>query len=258
MQNIKGKLENKVAIVTGSARGIGRATAKKLADEGARVIVMDRLQQAGQAVVDEIVQAGGQAVYRAVELTDLSSIDAAFASVIKDFGTVDILVNNAGEADPMSYQGMLDIDGDLYDRIMFINVKAPFRLCQLAIPYMEKTGEGSIVNVGSAASTGAGRGPFVYTISKHAILGLTREIELCHGRNGVRANCILPGPVYTALTQKEFDNPEHPLSKFIAMSPAGRPAQPEEIASVIVFLTTKDSWFIQGSGVAVDGGTTLC
>lgn len=251
------KLKNKVAIVTGGSRGIGSATAKLFAQEGAKVVIAAR-SEGGQICADEINANDGEALFIRTDLSDPANINTLVDATVSHFGTVDILVNNAAADDPMNIQGIQDLTLDQYNMVMDINVRAPFLLCQKVIPIMEDKGEGTIVNVASIAATGGGRGPFIYTMAKHALLGLTREIEFLHGRNGIRANSVLPGGVYTELTKADFDNPAHPLAQAIAASPAGRPAQPEELASVILFLSCEDSWFIQGSSIVADGGGTLC
>ena len=166
-------------------------------------------------------------------------------------------MNCAASDDPISITRIPDISIEDYDRVMDVNVKAPFILCQKIIPVMEKNGGGTIVNVASIASKDPGRGPIVYTISKHAMLGLTREIEYRHGKNGIRANSVLPGSTYTELTKETFDNPDSPASKRIAAIPAGKPCMPEDQAAVIAFLCSPESWYIQGADIVVDGGN-LC
>lgn len=252
------KFEDKVAIVTGSTSGVGRQAAYQLAAEGAKVVVTGRNEERAKAAVERIVAEGGQAFYILADLADPASPKKIVDAAMETYGAVDILVNNAAADDPMNVRGIQDINGELYDYVMAVNAKAPFFLSQLVIPGMEEKGKGVIVNVCSIAATGAGRGPLVYTMSKHALLGLTREIEFLHGRNGVRCNALLPGGIYTELTKADFDNPDHPLSRAIAMSPAGRPSQPEEIAEIVTFMCSDESWFIQGSAITADGGGTLC
>ena len=252
------KFEGKVAIVTGSTSGVGRQVAYQLAEQGAKVVVSGRNEARAKEVVEHIKEAGGEAIYVLADVSKANEPKKLVDAVLAEYGTIDILVNNAASDDPMNVRGIQDIDEATYDRVMAANAKAPFLLSQLVIPLMEEKGKGIIVNTGSIASTGGGRGPLVYTMSKHAVLGLTREIEFLHGRNGIRCNAVLPGAIYTELTKADFDNPDHPLSKAIAASPAGKPSQPEDIARVIVFLCSDDSWFIQGSAITADGGGTLC
>lgn len=252
------KFEGKVAIVTGATSGVGRQVAYQLAEEGAEVVVCGRNEQRAAEVVDAIEAKGGKAVKVLVSMEDDDAPKQIVDAAMDAYGTVDILVNNAATDDPMNIRGFQDLTEENYDRVMKVDVKAPTFLTKLVVPIMEEKGGGSIVNVSSIAGTGAGRGPLAYTIAKHGVIGLTRETEFYHGRNGVRCNAVLPGAVYTELTKADFDNPEHPLSKAIAMSPAGRPAQPEELANVITFLCSDDAFFIQGACVTADGGALMC
>lgn len=252
-----GKLDGKTAIITGASRGIGRATAKLFAAEGANVVIAAR-SNGGQTCADEITSKEGSALFVKTDLSKAEDVDSLVDAAIKQYGKVDILVNNAAADDPMNIRGIQDLTDEMYDTVMGVDAKAPFMLCRKLIPMMEENGGGVIVNVASIASTGGGRGPFIYTMAKHALLGLTREIACLHGRNGIRANSLLPGGVYTELTKNDFDNPNHPLAQAIAASPAGRPAMPEEMASVILFLSSDDAQYIQGASIVVDGGGTLC
>ena len=250
--------ENKVAIVTGATSGIGRQVAYQLAEDGAKVVVCGRNGARAQEVVDKIRNDGGEAVGVLASMDTHDAPQVIFDAAMEAFGTIDILVNNAATDDPMNIRGVQDVAEDEYERVMDVNVRAPLFLSKLVVPVMEAKGGGAIVNVASIAGTGAGRGPFIYTLAKHAMIGLTRELEFYHGRNGVRCNSVLPGGVYTELTKADFDNPQHPLAQAIAMSPAGRPAQPEELANVITFLCSDESFFIQGTAITVDGGALMC
>jgi len=251
-----GRLDGKVAVITGANRGIGKATAKLFAEEGAKVVLAARHAESGEAVARGIVEAGGTAFFRATDLADMDDAAALIDDAITKYGRVDILVNNAGSDDPMAVMNVADVSLDNWDRVMDVNVKAPFVLSQRALPYMEKQGGGCIVNTCSIASTGAGRGPFIYTVSKHALLGLTRELQFYNRKNGIRVNAVLPGGVLTEMTEADFNNPQHPLAQAIAATPAGHPCQPEDLAKAILFLASDDSAYVYGTGLIVDGGGT--
>ena len=185
------KFENKVAIVTGATSGIGRQVAYQLAENGAKVVVAGRNEERAKEVVDHIVANGGTATYVLASMDDAQAPQAIFDAAVEAYGGVDILVNNAAADDPMNIRGIQDVDEEQYDRVMAINIKAPTFLSKLVIPSMEERGGGAIVNVASIAGTGAGRGPFVYTLAKHALIGLTREIEFYHGANEGEMGFIL-------------------------------------------------------------------
>lgn len=180
------KLENKVAIITGSTRGIGRATAKLFAAEGAKVVVVGTNAELGENCVAEIKTDGGEAVFCKTDVTSEESLSALVKVALDTYGRIDILVNNAGVGG--STANMNDITMDEWNKVLATNLTAPFMLCKKVIPVMEEQGGGAIVNIASMASTGAGRGGLAYTSAKHGLLGLTRQMSMDHGRTGVRIN----------------------------------------------------------------------
>ena len=249
------KLQNQVAIITGSTKGIGKAAAKLMAAEGASVVVVGTTEAAGQAVVEEIQAAGGQAFFQKTDVTSGSDLDALVQATLDKYGKIDILVNNAGVGGSLA--NMDQITDEEWDKVLATNLTAPFQLLKRVIPVMEKGGGGKVVNVASMASTGAGRGGIAYTSAKHGLLGLTRQVSLDHGHAGIRVNAVLPGPIDTQMIARILALPQHPLNLKIKMSPAGRPGQPEEVAQAILFLASDESSFIQGAALAVDGGYTI-
>lgn len=249
------KLQNQVAIITGSTKGIGKAAAKLMAAEGASVVVVGTTEAAGQAVVEEIQAAGGQAFFQKTDVTSGSDLDALVQATLDKYGKIDILVNNAGVGGSLA--NMDQITDEEWDKVLATNLTAPFQLLKRVIPVMEKGGGGKVVNVASMASTGAGRGGIAYTSAKHGLLGLSRQVSLDHGHAGIRVNAVLPGPIDTQMIARILALPQHPLNLKIKMSPAGRPGQPEEVAQAILFLASDESSFIQGAALAVDGGYTI-
>lgn len=249
------KLENKVAIITGSTRGIGRATAKLFAAEGAKVVVVGTNAELGENCVAEIKTDGGEAVFCKTDVTSEESLSALVKVALDTYGRIDILVNNAGVGG--STANMNDITMDEWDKVLATNLTAPFMLCKNVIPIMEEQGSGAIVNIASMASTGAGRGGLAYTSAKHGLLGLTRQMSLDHGRTGVRINAVLPGPIETDMIARVLAIPQHPVCMKIKMSPAARAGRPEEVAQAVVFLASDDASFIHGAALAVDGGYTI-
>jgi NAD(P)-dependent dehydrogenase (short-subunit alcohol dehydrogenase family) len=245
-----------VAIVTGSTKGIGKSIAEEYVKEGAKVVVVGTNVERGNAVVQSLKELGGTAFFQRTNLGDMGSVQELIDAAVKEYGRIDILVNNAGVDDDITATPD-KITEEVYDRVMDVNVKAPFFLCQKVMPIMAQNGGGAIVNMGSIASTGAGRGPIVYTISKHALLGLTRELSFFGGHMGIRINAILPGGVATEMIAEALNDPTNPAVQMIKASPAERPAEPVEIARVAVFLASEDASYLHGEAITVDGGFTL-
>ncbi len=249
------RFQNKTAIVTGSTKGIGKATAKLLAAEGAKVVVVGTTEEAGHAVVDEITAAGAEAFFQKTDVTSGADLDALISAALDQYGKIDILINNAGIGGSLA--NLDQITDEEWNKVLATNLTAPFQLLKRVVPVMEKAGGGTVVNVASMASTGAGRGGIAYTTAKHGILGLTRQVSLDHGHSGIRINAVLPGPIDTQMIARILAMPQHPLNLKIKMSPSGRPGLPEEVAQAIAFLASDESSFIHGAALAVDGGYTI-
>ena len=247
------RLQGKVAIITGGARGQGAAEARMFAREGAKVVFGDVLDDEGRQVEAEIGAAGGEAVYVRLDVTDEDSWREAVGTAVSRFGKVDILVNNAGIA---SWNAGDDASVEEWDRIMEINAKGVFLGTKAVIPAMRDAGGGSIINIssisGMVGQTNIHPG---YNASKGAVRILTKSTAVQHAAEGIRCNSIHPGPVKTPMTERSWSNPEW-LQATERRTPLGRYAEPDEIAYGVLFLASDESSFMTGSEVVIDGGMT--
>ena len=247
------RLQGKVAIITGGARGQGAAEARMFAREGAKVVFGDVLDDEGRQVEAEIAAAGGEAVYVRLDVTEEESWREAVGTAVSRFGRLDILVNNAGIA---SWRAGDDATVEEWDRIMEINAKGVFLGTRAVIPAMRDAGGGSIVNIssisGMVGQTNIHPG---YNASKGAVRILTKSTAVQHAAEGIRCNSIHPGPVKTPMTERSWSDPEW-LKATVRRTPLGRYAEPDEIAYGVLFLASDESSFMTGSEVVIDGGVT--
>jgi NAD(P)-dependent dehydrogenase (short-subunit alcohol dehydrogenase family) len=244
-----GRLDNKVAIITGAASGIGRATAVRFAAEGAKVVVADLADEAGSALASEL---GG--LYMHVDVADEESVKAMFAATIETFGGLDILFNNAGIS-PNDDDSILTTGVEAWQRVQDVNLKSVYLCCKYGIPYMQQRGGGSIINVASfVAIMGSATSQISYTASKGGVLSMSRELGVQFARENIRVNALCPGPVNTPLLQELFAKDPERAARRLVHVPMGRFAQPEEMASAVLFLASDDSSFMTASTFLVDGG----
>ena len=247
------RLQGKVAIITGGARGQGEAEARMFVREGAKVVFGDVLDDEGRQVEAEIAAAGGEAVYVRLDVTDEDAWREAVGTAVSRFGKVDILVNNAGIA---SWNAGDDATVEEWDRIMEINAKGVFLGTKAVIPAMRAAGGGSIINIssisGMVGQTNIHPG---YNASKGAVRILTKSTAVQHATEGIRCNSIHPGPVKTPMTERSWSDPEW-LQATQRRTPLGRYADPDEIAYGVLFLASDESSFMTGSEMVIDGGVT--
>lgn len=249
------KLENKVAIVTGAASGIGKAIATLYAKEGAKVVVSDINLDAAQVVVAEIESAGGPAIAVMTNVAKQEDVDNLIETTIKSFGTVDIVVNNAGIMD--NFIPVAEVTDEVWDKVIAVNTTGPMRLIRKAMPIFLEKKKGVIINIASIGGLQGSRAGAAYTASKFAVVGLTKNIGFQYAKEGIRCNAIAPGGVNTNIG-KTIDNP----SKFgMERATSGavnnpRMGEPVEIAQVALFLASDDSSFVNGTVITADSGWT--
>ena len=245
------RLQDRVAVITGGGGGIGLATARRFAAEGAKVVVVDLNVEAGQAAADEV---GGEFV--AADVADEGAVRALFDGVAARYGRLDIAFNNAGISPPDD-DSILTTGIDAWERVLRVNTTSVFLCCKYAIPHMLTQGRGSIINTASfVALMGAATSQIAYTASKGGVLAMTRELGVQFAKEGIRVNALCPGPIATPLLMELFANDPERAARRLVHVPMGRFGQPEEIAAAAAFLASDDSSFMTASSFVVDGGIT--
>lgn len=248
------RLAGKVALITGTASGIGRAAALRFAAEGARIAAVD-VAEANAETAEMVIQQGGEAIAVRADVTVEAEVAAAFEAAEATFGHLDVAFNNAGV--------MLADDGDaastaeeVVDRTLAVNVKGVLHGCKHAVAAMRRSGGGSIINTASfVASVGAATPQIAYTASKGAVLSLTRELAVLHAREGIRVNALSPGPLRTELLMRLLDTEEKRQRRLVHV-PMGRFGEADELAAAALFLASDDSSYMTGANLQVDGGLT--
>lgn len=254
----RARFAGKVALVTGGTAGIGLATAKGFAAEGAKVVVAARRPDLGDQTVEAIKQAGGEAHFIQTDVSDPESIKAMVAKTVEKYGTLDIAFNNAGITGDTTVP-IFDASETEFDEVMNVNVRGVWHATKAQFRVMMDNGGGSIVVCGSTASLrgGAGRAGAYYT-SKHAVMGLVKQVAMDGASRGIRCNAVLPGMVMTETLKKSFENDTiGKLDMLKSRIPMGRPGLPEEIAAGVLFLASDEASYITGVGLSVDGGTVI-
>jgi NAD(P)-dependent dehydrogenase (short-subunit alcohol dehydrogenase family) len=243
------RFSGRTAVVTGGGSGIGLATVRRLASEGASVVVADIDADAGKVAADEV---GG--LFVRTDVTAEDEVEALFAAAVDTYGSVDVAFNNAGISPPED-DSILDTGLDAWRRVQEVNLTSVFLCCKAVIPHMQRQGRGAIVNTASfVAVMGAATSQISYTASKGGVLAMTRELGVQFAREGIRVNALCPGPVDTPLLQELFAADPERAQRRLVHIPMGRFAKPEEIASTVAFLASDDASFITASTFLVDGG----
>ena len=244
-----GRLEGKVAVITGAAGGIGRATALRFSAEGAEVVVADVATDAGKLLADEV---GGSFVE--ADVTDSAQVVAMYRHAVDRYGRLDVCFNNAGIS-PADDDSILTTELDAWKRVQEVNLTSVYLCCKHALPHLLDGGGGSIINTASfVALMGAATSQISYTASKGGVVSLSRELGVQFARQGVRVNALCPGPVSTPLLDELFATDPEQAARRLVHIPMGRFGRPEEIAGAATFLASDDASFITASTFLVDGG----
>jgi NAD(P)-dependent dehydrogenase (short-subunit alcohol dehydrogenase family) len=249
-----GVLNGKVALITGGASGIGRATALLFAREGAAVAVVDLNEKAGREVAAVITGSGGRAIFEPADVTVAADCQRAVERTLHEFGGLNILFNNAGIIRRASVVELSEAD---WDRVMAVNVKSIFLMSRATIPVMAPGGGGSIINTASGWGITGGPKAAVYCASKGAVVLLTKAMAVDHGAQNIRVNCICPGDTDTAMLRSEAQQLGEAQERYLAEAarrPLGRVGQPAEIAQAVLYLASDASSFVTGTALVVDGG----
>jgi meso-butanediol dehydrogenase/(S,S)-butanediol dehydrogenase/diacetyl reductase len=243
------RFADKVAWITGAASGIGAATARRLAAEGARVFLADLNEDAGRALEREI---GERAAFGRLDVRELAQVESSLDACAERFGRIDVLVNNAGIG---MYGKAPDLDPKWWREILSVDLDAVYYGCHAGIPHLRRAGSGAIVNTASISGLFGDYGLLAYNAAKGGVVNLTRALAIDHAREGIRANAVCPGPVETPLAKVLVEHPVMSV-EYQKLIPMGRVGRADEVAAAIAFLASDDAAYVTGAMLVVDGGVT--
>jgi NAD(P)-dependent dehydrogenase (short-subunit alcohol dehydrogenase family) len=252
---VVGRLEGKVALITGAGSGMGREAARLFAGEDARVVISDVAEDAGEAAAEEIRSDGAEAAFVRADVSRSEDAAAMVRFAVETYGGLHVLYNNAGIflADD---GGTVETSEEVWDRVIAVNLKGVWLGCKHGIPAMLESGGGSIINVASfVALMGAATAQIAYTATKGGVLSMTREIAVEYARRGIRANALCPGPIETPLLAELLSDPDRRARRMVHI-PLGRLGQAEEVARAALWLASDESSLMTGAALVVDGGVT--
>lgn len=244
-------LQESVAVVTGGSSGIGRATAQRLAAEGASVVVADLDAERGTETVVGIEEAGGEAVFVETDVTDESDVEAMVDTALEEYGGLDVAVNNAGVEGAIERTDSQSVSD--WEQVLSVNLRGVFLCLRAELPAMLETDGGAVVNTSSLAGLNGLRGGGPYAASKHGVLGLTKTAAAEFGADGIRVNAVCPGVVETPMLDRTREESSQ-LDQVAAISPLQRAGEPGEVADAVVWLCSREASYITGESLAVDGG----
>jgi len=253
-----GRLENKIAVITGAGRGIGLAGAQAFVREGAKVVIAEIDEDLGSNAEEQLRAAGGEATFVQTDCSISADVQALMARVEQFYGGLHVLYNNASVFLNKLDGPVTELAEQTWAKVLAINLNSIFLCCKYAIPLMERSGGGSTINTGSSASVMGIPGCDAYTATKGATVSLTRSMAVEYGPKGIRVNCICPAGIETEMVKaSSLDDPDFDAEYFFKRAPLGRLGTPEEIANLAVFLASDESSYVNGAIVRADGGTTV-